>query len=68
MTTTANVSRANDVSSSKNDDTRKSVSYHLSKHLSLNSLFLQSLGDDDRQCSISLVSNTLILLSLLSFF
>lgn len=45
-TTTANPLRANDVKR-KNEDSRKTVSCHSSKHLSLNSLFLQSLGDED---------------------
>lgn len=46
MTTTASPLRANDVKR-KNEDSRKTVSCHSSKHLSLNSLFLQSLGDED---------------------
>ena len=39
--------RANDVKHDNNDDNKKAVSQHSFKHLSLNSLFLQSLGDQD---------------------
>jgi len=57
MTTTTSASEANDVKVSKNGEKRKSVSCHSTKHLSLNSLFLRSLGDDDGHCSSSLVNN-----------
>lgn len=54
ITTTASPLRANDVKH-KNEDKRKT-----SKHLSLNSLFLQSLGDEDSSLLVTMLLTMLL--------
>lgn len=57
-TTTASPLRTNDVKH-ENDDNRKTVSHRSAKPLSLNSLFLQSLGDDKSVPPVMMMSNLL---------
>ena len=57
--------RANDVRHDYDD--RKTVSHHSSKCLSLNSLFLQSLGDEDGIASMVIIHLAYLLVIILLF-